>query len=180
MGSKAKIAIVIILIIIVVLAVWQYTSPAQLPPVGNKYTSQSMYTNRGTWIVLENMSDGRAFLAFSIANASYPRAGTGVQTFYTLTISNMNQTITVSYAKGFGLRITSVSIQDSIDGSSSNWGIGSGLDDAALANGLFTFQTSAVHKLRFTVSYQLFDLMVIGYTPDKTLRNSFNITQTVL
>ena len=180
MGSKAKIVIVIPLIIILVLAVWQYTSPAMLPPVGNRYTSQPMYNNRGTWIVLENMSDGRAFLAFSIANASYPRAGTGIQTFYTLVISNLNQTVATSYAKGFGLRITSITIQDSLDGSSSSWGIGSGLKDAVLANGLFTFQTSAVHKLRFTVSYQLYDLMIIGYTPDKILKDSFNITQTVL
>lgn len=180
MGSKSKTALVTTLITIVLLAVWQYTSPAQLPPVGNKYISQSMYTNRGTWIVLENMSNGRAFLAFSIANASFPRAGTGIQTFYTFVISNLNQTITTSYAKGFGLRITRISIQDSLDGSSSSWGIGSGLNDAVLANGLFTFQTSAVHKLRFTVSYQLYDLIIIGYTPDKILNDSFNITQTVL
>ena len=179
MGAKAKIAIAIAFLIVVILAVWQFTSPAQLPSVGNKYTSQQIYTNRGTWIVLENMSDGRAFLAFSIANASYPRAGTGMQTFYTLTISNLNQTVVTSYVKGFGLRITSISIQDNYDGSSSNWGIASGLSDAVQANGLFIFRTSATHQLRFMISYQLYDLMIIGYRPDKTLNASFNITQTV-
>jgi hypothetical protein len=130
MGAKAKIAIVVLLIIIVVLAIWQFTSPAQLPPIGNKYTTQSIYTNRGTWIILENMTDGRAYLAFSIANESYPR--TEMQTFYTLTISNLNQTLAAPYAKGFGLRITSVTIQDSIDGSKSSWGIGSDLTDAVM------------------------------------------------
>ena len=178
MGAKAKIAGILALLIIVILAVWQFTSPAQLPPVGNKYISQQIYTNRGTWTVLENMTDGRAFLAFSIANTSYPRAG--VQTFYSLTISNLNQSIATSYVKGFGLRITSITIQDNYDGSSSNWGIASGLSDAIQANGLFSFRTSAVHQLRFTVNYQLYDLMIIGYKPDKILNDSFNITQTVL
>ncbi len=178
MGARAKIAIAVLLVIIVVLALWQFTSPAQLPPVGNKYASQSVYTNRGTWTILENMSDGHAYLAFSIANASYPRTGT--QTFYTLTISNLNQTVTASYAKGFGLRIVSVTIQDSIDGSKSSWGIGSNLTDAVQADGLFSFQTSAVHNLRFTVTYQLYDLLLIGSIPEKTRSDSFNITQYVL
>jgi len=92
MGPKAKIAIMILLIIIVIVAVWQFTSPQQLPSVGDKYTSQPVYTNRGTWIILENMSYGRAYVAFSIANQSYPR--TGLQTYYTLTISNLNQSTT--------------------------------------------------------------------------------------
>jgi len=56
MGPKAKIAITILLIIVVL----QFTGPHQLSPVGDKYTSQPIYTNRGTWIILENMSYGRA------------------------------------------------------------------------------------------------------------------------
>src|ERR1700751_964348 len=115
MGAKAKIAIVVLLLIIVVLAVWQYTSPSQLPVVGNKYTSQPSYTNRGSWTILENLSYGRADIAFSIANVSYPR--TFLQTYYTLTISNLNQTLTGSYVKGVGLRVTSVNILDNYDGS---------------------------------------------------------------
>lgn len=178
MGSKAKIAIVALLIIVVILAVWQFTSPHQLPPVGTKYMQQSSHVNRGAWTILENMSDGHAYFAFSIANESYPRAG--VQTYYTLTISNINQTISAGYVKGFGLRVESMQIQDSIDGSVSNWGIGSNVTDAVQVNGLFNFRTSATHHLRFTVTYQLYDLLPIGSLQDKTLNNSFNITQTVL
>ncbi len=178
MGTKGKVVVVVLLIIVVILAVWQFTSPHQLPPVGTKYTQQAIYTNRGTWIIFENMSDGQAYLGFSIANESYPRAG--MQTYYTLTISNINQTISNSYVKGFGLRIDSMGIQDNIDGSTSNWGIGSNVTDAIQANGLFNFRTSATHELRFTVSYQLYDLLPIGSLPDKMISNSFNITQSVL
>jgi hypothetical protein len=178
MGAKAKVAISMILIIIVILAVWQFTSPALLPPVGNKYTSQPIYANRGSWIILENMSDGRAYIAFSIANVSYPR--TGLQTYYTITVSNINQTITSSYTKGFGLRIISINMQDNYDGSTSKWGIGNNLTDAIQATGLFNFRTSATHEIRFTVNYQLYNLLQIGSIPDKTLNSSFNITQYVL
>jgi len=178
MGPKAKIAIIILLIIIVVVAVWQFTSPQQLPPVGDKYTSQPVYTNRGTWIILENMSYGRAYIAFSIANQSYPR--TGLQTYYTLTISNLNQSTTESFVKGFGLRVTSITMQDNYDGSRSTWGIGNNLTDAVQATGVFSFQTSALHKLRITVTYQLYDLLRMGSISHKTHIDSFNITQTVV
>src|SRR6266480_2050157 len=56
------------------------------------------------------MSYGRAYVAFSIANQSYPR--TGLQTYYTFTISNLNQSITGSFVKGFGLRVTAIMMQD--------------------------------------------------------------------
>jgi len=178
MGPKAKIAIIILLIIIVIFAVWQFTSPQQLPPIGDKYTSQPVYTNRGTWIILENMSYGRAYIAFSIANQSYP--GTGLQTYYTLTISNLNQSTTESFVKGFGLRVTSITMQDNYDGSASKWGIGSNLTDAIQATGVFNFQTSTLHKLRTTVTYQIYDLLPLGSIPDKARNDSFNITQTVV
>jgi hypothetical protein len=178
MGAKTKIAVIVLLLVIVILAVWQFTSPAQLPSVGYKYTSQPIYTNRGNWILLENMSYGRAYIAFSIANASYPR--TTLQTYYTLTISNVNQTITSTYVKGFGIRVTSITIQDNYDGSTSKWGIADNFTDAIQASGVFNFQTSALHELRFTITYQLYDLLPIGSIPDKTLANSFNITQNVV
>lgn len=177
MGAKAKIAIVFLLLVIVVLAIWQFTSPAQLPVVGYKYTSLPIYTNRGNWILLENMSYGRAYIAFSIANSSYPR--TTLQTYYTLTISNVNQTITSTYVKGFGLRVTSITVEDNYDGSTSKWGIAANVTGAIQANGVFNFRTSAVHDLRFTISYQLYDLLLLGSIPDKTLVDSFNITQNV-
>jgi hypothetical protein len=178
MGAKAKIVLLVLLLAIVIVGVWQFTSPAQLPAVGDKYTSQPIYTNRGTWIILENMSYGRAYIAFSIANVSYPR--TTLPTYYTLTISNLNQTVTSTYVKGFGLRVTSVTMQDNYDGSTSKWGIGDNLTDAVQATGMFNFQTSAAHELRITVTYQLYDLLIIGSIPDKTLTDSFNITQNVV
>jgi len=178
MGAKAKIAIVVLLLIIVVLALWQFTSPAQLPVVGTKYTSQPIYTNRGSWIILENMSYGRAYIAFSIANTSFPR--TILQTHYQLTISNMNQTVTNSLIKGFGMRLTSVTMQDNYNGSSSKWGIADNVTDSIQASGVFNFQTSGIQVLRFTITYQLYDLLPIGSIPDKTLTDSFNATQNVL
>ena len=178
MGARAKIAVVILLIIIVAVAVWQFTSPPLLPPVGNKYTADAAYSNRGSWLVLANMSYEKAFLGFSIANISYPR--TGLPTDYSLVISDANQTLTSSYVRGFGLRITSVSLQDNYDGSTSVWGVGNNLSDAVQATGVFNFQTSAVHKLRLTVRFQLYELLAVGSLPDKTLTESFNITQSVL
>jgi hypothetical protein len=178
MGAKAKIALVALLLIIVIIALWQFTSPAQLPVVGTKYASQPIYTNRGSWIILENMSYGKAYLAFSIANTSYPR--TTLQTHYLLTISNVNQTISNSLVKGFGVRVTSVNMQDNYNGSTSKWGIADNVTDSIQVAGVFNFQTSGVHELRFTVTYQLYDLLPIGSIPDKTLTHSFNATQNVL
>ena len=178
MGAKAKILITVILIVIVIVAVWQFTSPPILPPVGNKYTSQSIYANRGTWAVMENMSDGRVYIAFSVANVSYPR--TTLQTYYTITISNLNQTITSGYARGFGLRVLSVIMQDNYDGSTSQWGIGTTLTDAIQANGVFSFRTSALHQIRFTLTYQLYNILPIGSIPNKTLSATFNVTQNVV
>jgi hypothetical protein len=178
MGVKAKIAIVVLLLVIVIVAVWQFTSPAQLPVVGDKYTSQPSYSNRGSWTILENMSYGRAYFAFSIANTSYPR--TTLPTYYELTISNLNQTITNSLIKGFGVRVTTITLQDNLDGSTSKWGISDNITDAVQADGVFNFHTSARHELRFTVTYQLYDLLLVGSIPDKTLTDSFNATQNVL
>ncbi len=124
------------------------------------------------------MSYGRACIAFSIANQSYPR--TGLQTYYTLTISNLNQSITESFVKGFGPRVNSITMQDNYDGLTSTWGIGNNLTDAVQATGVFNFQTSALHKLRIKVTYQLYDLLPLGSMPDKTRNDSFNITQTVV
>ncbi|HYY90707.1 MAG TPA: hypothetical protein VE955_01825 [Candidatus Dormibacteraeota bacterium] len=177
MEAKAKIATMVILIIIVIIAVWQFTSPPILPPVGSKYTSQSIYANRGTFTVLENMSDGRAYIAFSIANVSYP--STTLQTYYTITISNLNQTITGAYVRGFGLRVLSIIMRDNYDGSTSQWGIGTTLTDAIQANGVFSFRTSALHQISFTLTYQLYNILPVGSTPDKTLSDSFNVTQNV-
>jgi hypothetical protein len=178
MGVKAKIVIVVLLFVVVMIALWQFTSPAQLPVVGDKYASQLSYANRGSWTILENTSYGRAYFAFSIANTSYPR--TTLPTYYELTISNLNQTVTNPLVKGFGVRVTTITLQDNLDGSTSKWGITENLTDAVQAAGVFNFHTSAIHELRFTLTYQLYDLLLVGSIPDKTFSDSFNATQNVL
>ena len=182
MRARARIIVVILLIIIVALAVWEFTSPPLLSPVGNKYASQQVYNSRGTWTILETMSNGRVYLAFSIANQTFPK--TTLSTDYSLVINILNQTITSNYVRGFGLRVTSLSIQDNYDGSSSKWGIGIGPSpgppDGVTTIGTFDFRTSAVHQLRFTLNFQLYDLLPLGYLPDKMITDSFNITQTVM
>jgi len=96
-----------------------------------------------------------------------------------LTVTNLNQSITGSFVKGFGLRVTAITMQDNYDGSTSTWGIGDSLTDAVQVTGVFNFQTSALHKLRITGTYQLYDLLPLGSIPDKTRNDSFNITQTL-
>ena len=116
-------------------------------------------------------------LAFSIANTSYPRLG--IATSYSLVISVVNQTLTGSYVKGFGLKVTALTIQDNYDGSTMRWNTGS-LVDAVQATSVFFFRTSALHELRFTVTFQFYSLLPLGSLPDKTASASFNITQTGL
>ena len=178
MGVRKKIAVSIVLIIVVAIAVWQFTSPAPLPPVGSKYSTPGPYSNRGSRTVSETMRYVQAYLAISISNMTFPR--TGVGTDYSLVISNVNQTITNSIVKGLGVRVTGVNIQDSVDGSASTWGNGNGLSDATQATSIFFFKTSTTHMLRFTVTFQLYNLLPLGSIPDQTVTTSFNITQTVL
>jgi hypothetical protein len=178
LGVRKKIAVSILLIIIVVLAVWQFTSPQLLPQVGNKYSAIGPYSNRGSWTLLETMRYGQADLAISISNVTFPR--TGIGTDYSLVISDVNQTITNSIVKGFGVRVTGITVQDNVDGSTSTWGNGNALGDAVQATSIFFFRTSTNHMLRFTVTFQMYDLLPLGSIPDQTVTSSFNITQTVL
>jgi hypothetical protein len=178
LGVRKKVAVSIVLIIIVALAVWQFTSPQQLPPVGSKYSTFGTYSNRGSWRLNETMRYVTAYLAISISNITFPR--TGIGTDYSLVISDVNQTITNSIVKGFGVRVTGLNIQDSVDGSTSTWGNGNAMSDAAQATSIFFFKTSTNHMLRFTVTFQLYDLLPLGSIPDLTITSSYNITQTVL
>jgi hypothetical protein len=178
LGVRKKVAVSIVLIIIVALAVWQFTSPQQLPPVGSKYSTFGTYSNRGSWTLNETMRYVTAYLAVSISNVTFPR--TGIGTDYSLVISDVNQTITNSIVKGFGVRVTGLNIQDSVDGSTSIWGKGNAVSDAAQATSIFFFKTSTNHMLRFTVTFQLYDLLPLGSIPDRTVTSSYNITQTVL
>jgi hypothetical protein len=178
LGVRKKVAVSIVLIIIVALAVWQFTSPQQLPPVGSKYSTFGTYSNRGSWTLNETMRYVTAYLAISISNITFPR--TGIGTDYSLVISDVNQTITNSIVKGFGVRVTGLNIQDSVDGSTSTWGNGNAVSDASQATSVFFFKTSTNHMLRFTVTFQLYDLLPLGSIPDLTVTSSYNITQTVL
>jgi hypothetical protein len=178
LGVRKKIAVSIVLIIIVALAVWQFTSPQLLPPVGNKYSTSEPYSNRGNWTFPETIRYVKAYLTISISNVTFPR--TGIGTDYSLVISDVNQTITNSIVKGLGVRVTGMNIQDSVDGSTSTWGNGNAVSDAAQATSIFFFKTSTNHMLRFTVTFQLYDLLPLGSIPDQTVTSSFNITQIVL
>ena len=178
MGVRKKIAVSIVLIVIVALAVWQFTSPQLLPPVGSKYTTSALYSDRGNWTLMETTQYVKAYIAISISNVTFPR--TGIGTDYSLVISDVNQTITNSIVKGFGVRVTGLHIQDSVDGSTSTWGNGNAVSDAAQTTSIFFFKTSTSHMLRFTVTFQLYDLLLLGSIPDQTVTSSLNITQTVL
>jgi hypothetical protein len=178
LGVRKKIAVSIILVIVVALAVWQFTSPQPLPTVGSKYSTVGPYSNRGSWTISETMRYVEAYLTISISNVTFPR--TGIGTDYSLVISDVNQTITNSLVKGLGVRVTGMNIQDSVDGSTSTWGNGNAVSDAVQATSIFFFKTSTTHMLRFTVTFQLYNLLPLGSIPDKTVTNSFNITQTVL
>ena len=101
MGPRGKI-LTSLLMIIAVLAIWQFTSPALIPSVGTKYLSSTQYASRGSWVLLEVSGYGRVFLAFSIANLTYPR--TTLPTSYSLIISKVNETTPASYARGLTLK----------------------------------------------------------------------------
>jgi hypothetical protein len=178
MGSRGKILTSLLLIIIVIIAVWQFTTPVMIPSVGTKYFSSTLYANRGSWVVLEVSGSSRVFLAFSIANLTYPR--TTLPTYYSLIVSKVNETTLPSYIRGFTIKLTALHIQDNYDGSTSAWAPSGNFPDAAQATTLFNFQTSAIHQLRFTISYQLYEVLFIGSVIDHSITRSFNITQNVV
>jgi hypothetical protein len=178
MGPRGKILTSLLLIIIVTIAVWQFTSPTLIPSVGTKYLSSALYANRGSWIVLEGSGYGKLFLAFSIANLTYPR--TTLPTSYSLVVSKVNETVLPSYIRGFTVKLTALHIQDNYDGSTSAWAPSGNFSDAAQATTLFNFKTSANHQLRFTIGYQLYEILFIGSLIDHSTTRSFNITQNVV
>lgn len=178
MGPRGKILTSLLLIIIVVIAVWQFTSPALIPSVGTKYLSSTQYANRGSWVVLEVSGYGKAFLAFSISNMTYPR--TTLPASYSVIVSKINETALPSYIRGFTVKLTGLHIQDNYDGSTTAWAPSGNFPDAAQATTLFNFKTSANHQLKFTISYQLYEILFIGSLVDHSATQSFNITQNVV
>ncbi len=177
MGSKAKVAVIFVLIVVLGLGLWQFTSPPTLPQVGTKYVA-SPYSTRGSWVLKTTSSAGRAYLAFGIANLTFPRLS--LSTTYSLVMSVVNETFTNSYVKSYSIRVTRMAVLDNYDGNTSSWGKTNDLTDAAQATSLFFFKTSATHELKFTVTYQLYDLLLFGYIADHMETQSFNITQTVV
>jgi len=45
---------------------------------------------------------------------------------------------------------------------------------------LYNFKTSANHQLRFTISYQLYEILILGSLLDHSATQGFNITQNVV
>lgn len=178
MGPRGKVLTAILLIIVVILAVWQFTSPVLIPSVGTKYALSPQYANRGSWVLIEISGYGKVFLAFSIANLTYPR--TTLPTSYSLIISKVNETAPSSYARGLTLKITSLRIQDNYDGSISSWAPSGNFPDAVQATTFYNFKTSANHQLKFTVTYQLYEILFLGSLIDHSATQSFNVTQNVV
>ena len=178
MGPKGKILTSILLVIIVLVVLWQFTSPVLIPPVGSNYLSSSQYASRGSWVVLETTSYGKLALGFSIANLTFPR--TTLQTSYSLVLSKINETGFPSYVRGFTVKITSLHIQDNYDGSTSAWAYSGDFPDAAQAVSIFNFKTSATHQMMFTVTYSIYEILLVGSLVDRSVTRSFNITQNVV
>lgn len=178
MGPRGKILTSLLLVIIVTIAVWQFTSPALIPSVGTKYLSPTQYASRGSWVVLEVSGYGKVFLAFSIANTTYPR--TTLPTSYSVIVSKVNETTLPSYIRGFTVKLTRLHMQDNYDGSTSAWAPSGSFPDAAQATTLFDFRTSANHQLKFTISYQLYEILFMGSLVDHSTTLSFNVTQNVV
>src|SRR6266849_6153796 len=134
--------------------------PCADPSVGTKYLSSTLYANRGSWVVMEVSGYGKVFLAFSIANLTYPR--TTLPTSYSLIVSKVNETALPSYIRGFTVKLTTLHIQDNYDGSTLAWAPSGNFPDAVQATTLFNFKTSAKHQIRFTISYRLYEILFIG------------------
>ncbi len=178
MGAKAKIAISVVLIVILGLAIWQLTSPRSMPSVGTKYVQPGPLSEKGSWTVAERTSSGTVYLAISIANLTYPRAV--LSTTYSVLISKLNETITSPYARTITVRVASLTLQDNYDGKFSGFDTTGLVPDAVQVTTLFHFTTSADHQLQFTITYQVYNLMVLGYTIDHTQTRAYNITQTII
>ncbi len=164
--------------VIVALAVWQLTSPPAMPVVGTKYTQPGQFSNRGFWVEFEKAGSGSLFLGFSIANLTYAREA--ISTTYSIVISKLNETINGSFVKSFSVRVTGLTIEDNYNGKYTGYDAASSLNDAVQVTSLFTFLTPADHEVRFTVSYDVYNLLFFGYTVDHSQTRSFNITQNIL
>ncbi len=174
MGARAKITISILLVIILGIALWQFRAPALIPQVGQKYANSATYSSRGSWAFLERTAFGNVFMIFSIANLTYPQV-TLPPTIYSLVISNDNQTVSNSFVRGFGVRVTTLAVQDNYDGSTRVTG-DNNLADAVQVVSNLNLKTSGLHQLRFTVTYEVINIFLLGYSNDHSMTRSFNVT----
>jgi len=71
-------------------------------------------------------------------------------------------------------------IQDNYDGSISSWAPSGNFPDAVQATTLYNFKTSANHQLKFTISYQLYEILIQGSLLDNSATQGFNIAQNVV
>lgn len=97
-----------------------------------------------------------------------------------MVISKANESITGCLVRSISLRVTNLKIEDNYDGAWSNWGKTNALHIAVQVTGLVFFRTATDHQLRFTVTYETYQLFIFGYAPDHSETRSFNITQTII
>ena len=178
MGVKAKVAVVIVLALVLVLGLWHLSRAPTLPSVGVKYVSAVAYSRLGSWMEVEAVPSGRMVLGFSVSNLTFPR--TFLSTTYSLVISKVNETVNRSYVESISLRVTGLTVEDNYDGTTTSWGKVNDLNDAVQVISIQLFQTSGQHLLRFTVTYEVYSLLLIGYAPEHSTTRSFNVTQSIL
>ncbi len=83
-----------------------------------------------------------------------------------MVISKVNETVGSPHVRSFSLRVTALKIEDNHDGTTANWGKINDLDDAVQVTSLFLFRTFGDHQLRFTITYEPYDLMLLGYVAE--------------
>jgi hypothetical protein len=182
MGPRGKIIITIILIIIVALGVWQLTSPLSIPSVGTKYLPATLASHQASYMEDERTGTGTLFLGISISNITYAREA--LSTSYSIVISKINQTINSNIVRSYTVKVTSLTILDNYDGTSTGFDAHSNLTDAVQVLAPFTFSTpndpSAPHQLRFTMTYDVYNLYFFGYSVDHSQTRALNTTQNIL
>lgn len=178
MVSKGRVSLIIALLAMVVVGLWHFSSPPFLPSVGAKYLSSTAYSQLGNWTVRETLPSGEIVLGISIANLTFPR--TSLSTTYSVVISKVNETVSSTTVRSLTFRVTGLGLEDSHDGATASWGKTNALSDAIQVTSLFFFKTAGTHQLKFTVTYEMYNLFIIGYSPQHSSTRSFNVTQTVL
>jgi hypothetical protein len=182
MGPRGKILISIILVIIVALSVWQLSSPPSIPSVGTRYLPATLASHQASYVEEERTGTGTLFLGISISNITFARIA--LITSYSIVISKINQTVNSNLVHSYTVRVTGLTILDNYDGSSAGFDAHSNLTDAVQVLAPFTFSTSnapsELHQLRFTITYDVYNLYFFGYSVDHSQTRALNTTQNIL